>query len=58
MVTKKDINRKLIAYLKTMDATNNYIFRQIDLARSKCVSYAIDSASNKFYLIQKKNVYF
>ena len=42
-----------MADLKTIDVINNYIFLQIDLTRSQLLSYAIDPASNKLYLIHK-----
>ena len=42
-----------MADLKTIDVINNYIFLEIDLTRSQLLSYAIDPASNKLYLIHK-----
>ena len=45
--------RKVMAYLKFIVVSNNYIFLQIDLARSQLIFYAIDSASNKLQLIHK-----
>ena len=48
------VKKTAMSDLNTIDVINNYIFLQTDLTRSKLLSYAIDPASNKLYLIHKK----